>query len=66
MTNSDKDINIHMSFLLHTFNSSMPKIQISYTTNKEMEKIIKSSKISKSHGYDEIPTKILKTSTAHI
>jgi hypothetical protein len=44
----------------------MPKIQISYTTNKEMEKIIKSSKISKSHGYDEIPTKILKTSTAHI
>ena len=55
-----------MSFLLYTFNTSLPKIKTNYTTNKEMEKIIKSSKISNSHGYDEIPTKILKTSTVHI
>ena len=30
-----------------------------------MEKIIKSSKISNSHGCDEIPTRILKASTVH-
>ena len=38
MTNSVKDINIPMSFLLLTFNIPFLKIKINYTTNTEMGK----------------------------
>jgi len=41
-------------------------MNLKYTTPKETEKIIKSLKSKKSHGYDGIPMKILKVSTPFI
>jgi len=41
-------------------------MKIKYTTPKEIEKIIKLLKSKNSHGYDGIPTKILKVSTPFI
>ena len=41
-------------------------MKLKYTRPKEIEKIIKSLKSRNSHGYDEIPTKILKGSTPFI
>jgi len=41
-------------------------MKIKYTTPKEIEKIIKLLKSKNCHGYDEIPTKILKVSTPFI
>jgi hypothetical protein len=37
-------------------------IKFIYTSTKEIEEIIKSLKTKRSHGRDEIPTKILKSS----
>jgi hypothetical protein len=41
-------------------------MKIKYTTPKETEKVIKLLKSKSSHGYDRIPTKILKVSTPFI
>ena len=41
-------------------------MKIKYTTQKEIERIINSLKSKNSHGYDEIPMKILKVSTPFI
>ena len=41
-------------------------MKLKYTTPKEIEKMIKSLKSKNSHGYDGIPTKILKLSTPFI
>ena len=43
-----------------------PDMKTNYTTPKEIEKIIQSLKVKNSHGYDGIPTKILKISTPFI
>jgi len=49
-------------------NSKLPcsNIKIKYTTPKELEKIIKLLKSRNSHGYDGIPTKILKVSSPFV
>jgi hypothetical protein len=43
-----------------------PDMKIKHTTPSELEKIIQSLKTKNSHGYDGIPTKILKVSTPFI
>jgi hypothetical protein len=49
-----------------TFKRPFPSITFNYTSTKEIEEIIKSLKTKHSHGYDEIPTKILKLSASFI
>jgi len=52
---------LHKNFKLPCSN-----MKLGYTTPKEIEKMIKSLKSKNSHGYDGIPTKILKLSTPFI
>jgi Notch-like protein len=52
--------------LKHVFQSSFPGIKHKGTTTKEIENIIMSVKSSNSFGYDEIPTKILKSCSSYI
>jgi hypothetical protein len=52
--------------LSHAFNISYPNIDLKFTTTKEIENIIKSLKPKNSHGYDEIPTSLVKTSSVYI
>jgi hypothetical protein len=48
------------------FKKPFPSMERKCTTTKEIEQIIKSLKTKNSHGYDEIPTKILKISSRFI
>jgi hypothetical protein len=52
--------------MLQTVKRPLPSIRIRYTSTRKIEKIIKSLKTKHSHGYDEIPTKILKASAPFI
>ena len=45
-----------------TFNKPCPSMKCNCTTTKEFERIIKFLKAKNSYGYDEMSTKILKTS----
>jgi hypothetical protein len=48
------------------FHKPFPSIKFNNTSTKETEKIINSLKTKESSGYDEISTKILKTSAPFI
>jgi Notch-like protein len=64
--NNDNNINNNpIYYLSHAFNISYPNINLKFTT-KEIENIIKSLKPKNSHGYDEISTNLLKTSSVYI
>jgi Notch-like protein len=67
--NNDNNNNINNNpiyYLSHAFNISYPNINLKFITTKEMENIIKSLKPKNSHGYDEISTNLLKTSSVYI
>jgi hypothetical protein len=49
-----------LSDLLKSHNNPYPIMKFRYTSTKEREKIIKTLKSKDAHGYDEIPTKVLK------
>ena len=53
-------------YLYKNYKLPCPDMKINYTIPKEIEKIIQSLKTKNSHGYDGIPTKILKISTPFI
>jgi hypothetical protein len=53
-------------YLAHAFNSPFPNMQLKFSTTEEILSIIKSFKPRNIRGYDEISTKLLKTSSAHI
>jgi hypothetical protein len=52
--------------MIQTFKRPFPSIKFSYTSTKETEEIIKILKTKHSHGYDQIPTKIMKLSAPFI
>jgi len=43
-----------------------PLFNFKYVSTYEIEKVAKSLKIKESHGYDEIPTKVIKQSVSYI
>jgi len=53
-------------YLLNLFHKPFPNIKFKNTSTKEIERIINSLKIKESSEYDEISTKILKTSAPFI
>ena len=55
-----------VNYLYKNFKLPCPDMKTNYTTPREIEKIIQSLKAKNSHGYDGIPTKILKISTPFI
>jgi hypothetical protein len=65
LSNNDNGNNYSKNFLIYmfqTFKLPSPSIKYKYTSTKEIEGIIKSLKTKESHGCQEIPTKILKSS----
>jgi exonuclease III/uncharacterized protein YutD len=55
-----------LNYLQNNFVKPFPSIQLAPVTTTEMKDIIKSLKWKNSHGYDEIPIKILKISLSFI
>ena len=53
-------------YLLSLFHKPFPSMKFKNTSTKEIERIINSLKIKESSRYDEISTKILKTSAPFI
>jgi hypothetical protein len=53
-------------YLLNLFHKRFPSIKFKNTSTKEIGRIINYLKIKESSGYDEISTKILKTSAPFI
>jgi hypothetical protein len=53
-------------YLSRAFNQPFPTINPKSVSSKAIEDITKLLKIKNSHGYDEIPTKILKSSIYYI
>jgi Notch-like protein len=51
-----------LSYLKQVFARPFPCINLTLTSAKEITEIVKSLKSSNSHGYDEIPIKVLKLS----
>jgi hypothetical protein len=67
--NNKKGYNIHKNpkyYLSKLFHKPFPSIKFNNMSTIEIEKIINSLKIKESSGYDEICTKILKTSAPFI
>jgi hypothetical protein len=60
----DNTITLH--YLLQSFNTPFPNINLKFLSSKEVENIIKSFKTKNSAGYDEISTKLLKISSPFI
>ena len=56
------DVNDPLNYLYNAFNEPITAINLKIVTSKEIENVVKSLKPKGSHGYDEIPTKILKLS----
>jgi len=54
---------IPIEYLLKTFKNIFPHIKYNYTSQKEIENIIKSLKSTSSHRYEEISVQILKASS---
>jgi hypothetical protein len=64
---SHNDINIYMKYLYSTCKNSVPKIKTNKITRTEIEKIMKSLKVSNSYyGFGETSAKILKKSVHKI
>jgi exonuclease III len=55
-----------LKYLIRTFNHPFPQINIKYVSIIEVENIAKTLKVKYSHGYDEISTRILKSSIYYI
>jgi len=55
-----------LNYLKQVFIRPFPRINLTPTTTKEITEIIKSLKSTNSHGYDEIPIKVLKLSLPFI
>jgi hypothetical protein len=55
-----------LNYLKQIFARPFPRINLTPTTAKEITEIVKSLTSTNSHGYDEIPTKILKLSLPFI
>ena len=51
-----------LEYLHQVFASQFPSIKLTPVSTNEIREIINSLKWKNSHGYDEIPIKILKTS----
>jgi hypothetical protein len=64
--NNNNINNNQIYYLSHAFNISYPNINLNTTRTKEIENNIKSLKPKNSHGYDEISTNLLKTSSAYV
>ena len=64
--NNSMTTNSALNYLYHVFTRPFPHIKLTPVSTKEISKIIKSLKWKNSHGYDEIPTKILKISLPFI
>jgi hypothetical protein len=63
MNNSDMKEDYPLKYLTDINTNPFPNIKYSNTTTCEVNKIIKSLKSINSHGYDEIPVKLLKASS---
>jgi len=59
-------MNSALNYLYQVFTRPFPHIKLTPVSTKEISEIIKSLKWKNSHGYDEIPTKILKISLPFI
>jgi len=57
--NNSMTMNIAINYLYKVFIRPFPHIKLTPVTTKEISEIIKSLKWKNSHGYDEIPVKIL-------
>jgi hypothetical protein len=55
-----------ISYISRAFNQPFPIIKLKCVSSKEIEDITKSLKIKNSHGYNEISTRILKSSVYYI
>jgi hypothetical protein len=67
MTSNDTSYAVHpLNYLHQVFIRSFPNIKLTLVSTKEVSKIIKSLKWKNSHGYDEIPIKIMKISLPYI
>ena len=55
-----------LSYLYQVFSRPFPNIKLTPVSTKEVSEVIKSPKWKNSHGYDEIPIKILKISLPFI
>lgn len=53
-------------YLLQSFKTPFPNINLKFSSSKEVENIIKSLKPKNSSGYDGISTKLLKISSSFI
>jgi hypothetical protein len=60
------DNNTPGHYLLQSFKTPFPNINLKSVSSKEVENVIKSLKTKNSSGYDEIPTKLLKISSSCI
>jgi hypothetical protein len=63
---SHKDVCHPIDYLSNSFTDPMSSINIKFTSYIEIEKVIKSLRYSNAIGYDEIPTKVLKSCTKTI
>jgi hypothetical protein len=59
-------MNFALNYLYQVLTRPFPHIKLTPVSTKETSEIIKSRKWKNSHGYDEIPTKILKISLPFI
>jgi hypothetical protein len=57
------DNTIPLHYLLQSFKTPFPNINLKFLSSKEVENIIKSLKTKNSAGYDEISTRLLKISS---
>jgi hypothetical protein len=61
--NPNRNNSIPLEYLLKIFKNPFPNIKYNYTSQKEIENIIKSLKPTSSHRYEEISVQILKASS---
>jgi Notch-like protein len=64
--NNSMTMNLAINYLFKVFIRPFPHIKLTPVTTKEISEIIKSLKWKNSHGYDEIPVRILKISLTFI
>jgi hypothetical protein len=60
------DNNTPGHYLLQSFKTPFPNINLKSVSSKEVESVIKSLKTKNSSGYDEIPTELLKINSSFI
>jgi Notch-like protein len=63
---SNTSTNSPLEYLVNVFKTPFPNIKYNNISRQEIETIIKSLKLSNSHGYDESSVKILKVSSQFI